>query len=121
MVDLKATKPYKNGIFLAATKDSAFTIGTLMLNLKDKMGADIDKFYIAHDGFSQNDKTLMRQIAENKENPSQKSAKCEFIDFDKEIFLQKLESARTLKPASNHAQALNYASSAGGGDLSQML
>jgi len=56
-----------------------------MLNLKDKMPLDIDKFYITHDSFNQNDKNLMLKIAQfNKE------AKCEFIDFSKEVFLKKL-------------------------------
>lgn len=56
-----------------------------MLNLKDKMPLDIDKFYITHDSFNQNYKNLMLKIAQfNKE------AKCEFIDFSKEVFLKKL-------------------------------
>ncbi|TQR30348.1 hypothetical protein DMB92_07765 [Campylobacter sp. MIT 99-7217] len=77
----KDPKKYKNAILLVATKDSAFTIGTLLINLKDKMSSCIDIFYIVHDGFSLNDKKLMRQIAQQDKNAS-----CKFISFTKEDF-----------------------------------
>ena len=76
-------KAYKNAILLAGTKDSAFVIGTLLINLKDKMDEFIDIFYIIHDGFSENDKSLMQKIAnENKQIP------CKFVLFTRDDFLQ---------------------------------
>ncbi|MCV3341254.1 UNVERIFIED_CONTAM: hypothetical protein O8I53_02315 [Campylobacter lari] len=46
---------HKLGILLAATKNSSFTIGTLLINIMDVMGEKVDVFYILHDGFSLND------------------------------------------------------------------
>ncbi|EAI6361772.1 hypothetical protein MQA97_001479 [Campylobacter coli] len=56
---------YSLGILLAATKDSAFTIGTLLINIKDKMDISQTIFYIINDGFSQNDKSIMQELAPN--------------------------------------------------------
>lgn len=57
---------YKFGILLAATKDSAFTIGTLLLNILDKMPNQIDVFYIVQDGFLPTDKRIMQEIVESR-------------------------------------------------------
>lgn len=57
-------KKYQFGIILAATQDSAFSIGTLLLNIQHKM-QNIDVFYICNDGFSQNDKKIMQKIVNN--------------------------------------------------------
>ncbi|WP_139452714.1 glycosyltransferase [Campylobacter armoricus] len=62
---------YLLGILLAATKDSAFTIGTLLINIKDKMDISQMIFYIINDGFSQNDKRIMQELVPN----------IKFIDF----------------------------------------
>lgn len=56
---------YSLGILLAATKDSAFTIGTLLINIKDKMDISQTIFYIINDGFSQNDKSIMQELVPN--------------------------------------------------------
>ena len=55
---------YKFGILLAATKDSAFTIGTLLLNILHKIPNQIDVFYIVQDGFCDLDKRIMQEIVE---------------------------------------------------------
>ncbi|WP_300697244.1 hypothetical protein [Helicobacter sp. UBA3407] len=57
---------YKFGILLAATKDSAFTIGTLLLNILHKMPNQIDVFYIVQDGFCDLDKRIMQEIVESR-------------------------------------------------------
>lgn len=64
-------KKYPLGILLAATKDSAFTIGTLLINIKDKMDISQIMFYIVNDGFKQNDKQIMQKLVPN----------IKFIDF----------------------------------------
>ncbi|MBR2148936.1 MAG: glycosyl transferase, partial [Campylobacter sp.] len=64
-------KKYSLGILLAATKDSAFTIGTLLINIKDKMDISQIMFYIVNDGFKQNDKQIMQKLVPN----------IKFIDF----------------------------------------
>ncbi|WP_096015275.1 hypothetical protein [Campylobacter lanienae] len=46
-------KPYKNGILLAATSNSAFAIGTMVANIAEVMSGEVDIFYIVHDGFTQ--------------------------------------------------------------------
>ena len=53
-------KKYKNSILLAATKDSAFALGTMLVNIKEKML--VDMFYIVNDGFSDEDKKAMGKI-----------------------------------------------------------
>lgn len=67
-------KKYQFGIILAATQDSAFSIGTLLLNIQHKM-QNIDVFYICNDGFSQNDKKIMQKIVNNG------GGQIVFIDF----------------------------------------
>ncbi|EGK8087451.1 hypothetical protein IO402_000608 [Campylobacter lari] len=57
---------HKLGILLAATKNSSFTIGTLLINIMDVMGEKVDVFYILHDGFSLNDQNIMQNIVKNK-------------------------------------------------------
>lgn len=57
-------KKYQFGIILAATQDSAFTIGALLLNIRHKM-QNVDVFYICNDGFSQDDKKIMQKIVNN--------------------------------------------------------
>ncbi|WP_180380199.1 hypothetical protein [Campylobacter devanensis] len=37
-------KPYKNGILLAATSNSAFAIGTMVANIAEIMGGEVDIF-----------------------------------------------------------------------------
>lgn len=64
-------KKYPLGILLAATKDSAFTIGTLLINIKDKMDVSQIMFYIVNDGFKQNDKQIIQKLVPN----------IKFIDF----------------------------------------
>ena len=70
---------YKNGILLAATKNSAFTIGTILINIQDIMPNKVDIFYILHDGFNEKDINLMQKISKNK---------AKFIFFDEKTFLQ---------------------------------
>lgn len=48
-------KPYKNGILLAATSNSAFAIGTMVANIAEVMSGEVDIFYIVHDGFTQSE------------------------------------------------------------------
>ena len=60
-------KKYKFGILLAATKDSSFTLGTMIANIKDKMGDFVDIFYIIHDGFSLEDMEAMKKLSKNSE------------------------------------------------------
>lgn len=75
----------KYGILLAATKDSAFTIGTLLVNIKDKMDISQIIFYIVNDGFSQNDKSIMLNIAPN----------IKFIDFTIDDFKRNIKKFNT--------------------------
>lgn len=70
------------GICLAATKDSAFSLGVLLLNIMDKMQKDVDAFYIVNDGFCMKDKELMKAIVQDK--------KITFIDFSIEDFTQNI-------------------------------
>ena len=58
-------KKHKFGILLAATKDSSFTLGVMIANIKDKMGSFVDVFYIVHDGFSPKDKEAMERLAQD--------------------------------------------------------
>lgn len=81
-------KKFQKGILLAATKDSAFTLGTMLVNIKAKMPC-VEVFYIVHNGFSEKDQKAMRQIASQELNDTG-GGHCEFIYFDEEIFLQKL-------------------------------
>ncbi|TLD88085.1 hypothetical protein [Helicobacter sp. MIT 05-5294] len=53
---------YKFGILLAATRDSAFSIGTLLINIQAVMKDKVDMFYIVHDGFVESDKKAMTKI-----------------------------------------------------------
>ncbi|EPP8196410.1 glycosyltransferase [Campylobacter lari] len=73
---------HKLGILLAATKNSSFTIGTLLINIMDVMGEKVDVFYILHDGFSLNDQNIMQKIVKNKT--------IKFIPFTQEDFLATL-------------------------------
>ncbi|TEY03995.1 glycosyltransferase [Campylobacter sp. US33a] len=73
---------YKFGILLAATKDSAFTIGTLLINIKDKMDISQTIFYIINDGFSQNDKLVMQKLVPN----------IKFMDFTIDDFEAKIKN-----------------------------
>lgn len=75
---------YKFGILLAATKDSAFTIGTLLLNILDKMPNQIDVFYIVQDGFLPTDKRIMQEIVESRGGGG--GVNCVFVDFTFEDF-----------------------------------
>ncbi|WP_298496330.1 MULTISPECIES: hypothetical protein [Helicobacter] len=67
---------YKFGILLAATKDSAFTIGTLLLNILHKMPNQIDVFYIVQDGFCDLDKRIMQEIVESRGGGGGKTRVC---------------------------------------------
>lgn len=73
-------KRYKRGILLAATKDSAFAIGSQLVNIIDKMGSFVDVFYIVNEGFDDDDKKAMKKIA----------TEIKFISFIQEDFLNKL-------------------------------
>ncbi|WP_300826858.1 hypothetical protein [Helicobacter sp. UBA3407] len=55
---------YKFGILLAATKDSAFTIGTLLLNILHKIPNQIDVFYMLKNGFCYLDRRILEGIVE---------------------------------------------------------
>ncbi|EAJ1254178.1 hypothetical protein A0Y59_03080 [Campylobacter lari] len=72
---------YSLGILLAATKDSAFTIGTLLINIKDKMDVSQTIFYIINDGFDQNDKLIMQKLVPN----------IKFMDFTIDDFEAKIK------------------------------
>lgn len=73
-------KKYKFGILLAATKDSSFTLGTMIANIKDKMGDFVDIFYIIHDGFSLEDMEAMKKLSKNSE--------IVFSEFTQETFME---------------------------------
>lgn len=78
-------KKYSFGILLCATRDSAFVIGSLMGNVKQKMqesGCDVDIFYCIHDGFSASDQKALYRVAGD--------SKICFESFSKEDFLKKL-------------------------------
>lgn len=79
-------KKYSFGILLCATCDSAFVIGTMIANIKQKMGAEVDIFYLIHDGFTSSDKDALRKIAGSSE--------VKFESFSKEDFINKLNSFR---------------------------
>ncbi|MCI2236263.1 glycosyl transferase [Helicobacter sp. CaF467b] len=72
-------KKHKFGILLAATKDSSFTLGVMIANIKDKMGSFVDVFYIVHDGFSPKDKEAMERLAQD--------SKVVFCEFTQQTFL----------------------------------
>ncbi|NDJ26594.1 hypothetical protein DMB95_01285 [Campylobacter sp. MIT 12-8780] len=54
---------FKRGILLAATANSAFTLGTMMINLLEIMPKKIDIFYILCDDLSPKDKQIMLNLA----------------------------------------------------------
>ncbi|WP_096021329.1 hypothetical protein [Campylobacter lanienae] len=56
-------KPYKNGILLAATSNSAFAIGTMVANIAEVMSGEVDIFYIVHDGFTQGELGAFARIS----------------------------------------------------------
>ena len=76
-------KPYKNGILLAATKNSAFTLGAMIANITDVMSAEVDIFYIVHDGFSASEIEALNRVASGVE--------VKFISFTKEDFISKIK------------------------------
>ncbi|WP_086321931.1 glycosyltransferase [Campylobacter devanensis] len=76
-------KPYKNGILLAATRNSAFTLGAMIANITDVMSAEVDIFYIVHDGFTQSELEAFARVAGG--------AKIKFISFTKEDFISKIK------------------------------
>lgn len=86
-------KPYKNGILLAATSNSAFAIGTMVANIAEVMGGEVDIFYIVHDGFTQGELEAFARVAGG--------AKVKFISFTKDDF------AKRLKPHTNNQNILN--------------
>lgn len=73
-------KKYRFGILLAATQDSSFTLGTMIVNIKDKMGSFVDVFYIVHDGFSAQDKEAMCKVAGDSE--------VVFCEFTQQTFME---------------------------------
>lgn len=79
-------KKYSFGVLLCATCDSAFVIGTMIANIKQKMGEEVDIFYLIHDGFTTSDKDALRKIAGSSE--------VKFKSFSKEDFINKLNSFR---------------------------
>lgn len=72
-------KKYQFGILLAATRDSAFSIGTLLLNIQAVMQDKVDMFYIVHDGFLESDKEIMTKIV--------RGGGVKFVDFSLEDFV----------------------------------
>lgn len=82
---------YELGILLAATKNSSFTIGTLLINIMDVMKQHVDVFYILHDGFNLEDQNIMRKITQGKN--------IHFISFTQEEFLHSL--GKNQKDAAN--------------------
>ncbi|MBP3676520.1 MAG: hypothetical protein J6I71_08590, partial [Campylobacter sp.] len=76
-------KPYKNGILLAATRNSAFTLGAMIANITDVMSAEVDIFYIVHDGFSTSEIEALNRVASGVE--------VKFISFTKEDFISKIK------------------------------
>ncbi|WP_096016661.1 hypothetical protein [Campylobacter lanienae] len=86
-------KPYKNGILLAATSNSAFAIGTMVANIAEVMSGEVDIFYIVHDGFTQSELEAFVRISGG--------AKIKFISFTKDDF------AKRLKPHTNNQNILN--------------
>ncbi|MCH5322547.1 MAG: glycosyl transferase [Helicobacter sp.] len=85
---------YSLGIFLAATKDSAFAVGTMMINIKDKMGGGFDVFYIAHDGFSSKNKEAIEEITH--------PLPVKFLSFTREEFINKLKAKNPKMQLNNH-------------------
>ena len=79
-------KKYKNSILLAATKDSAFALGTMLVNIKEKML--VDMFYIVNDGFSDEDKKAMGKIVNEGGGGL---SKIKFIYFTQKDFLERLK------------------------------
>ncbi|TLD87542.1 glycosyltransferase [Helicobacter sp. MIT 05-5294] len=77
-------KKHSFGILLCATCDSAFVIGSLMANIKQKCGEKVDIFYLIHDGFKTSDKEALRKIAGE--------SIVRFETFTKEDFLAKLNA-----------------------------
>ncbi|MBX7490131.1 glycosyltransferase [Helicobacter turcicus] len=80
-------KKHSFGILLCATCDSAFVIGALIVNIKQKMqenGQDVDIFYCIHDGFSPSDQEALCKVAG--------SSKVHFESFSKEDFLKRLNA-----------------------------
>ena len=77
-------KPYKNGILLAATRNSAFTLGTMIANITDVMSGVVDIFYIVHDGFSISEIEALNRVANG--------VKVKFISFTKEDFISKIKA-----------------------------
>ncbi|WP_297812906.1 hypothetical protein [uncultured Helicobacter sp.] len=57
-------KKYPLGILLCATCDSAFVIGALLANIKEKCADKVDIFYLIHDGFSKSDKKALKHRQE---------------------------------------------------------
>lgn len=73
----------KLGILLAATKNSAFTIGTELINLEFIMGEKIDIYYIVHDGFSDEDMFIMQKIVKN--------TRIKFLNFSSDDFIKNIQ------------------------------
>lgn len=73
----------KLGILLATTKNSAFTIGTELINLEFIMGEKIDVYYIVHDGFSDEDMFIMQKIVKN--------TRIKFLYFSSDDFIKNIQ------------------------------
>ncbi|WP_096018702.1 glycosyl transferase [Campylobacter lanienae] len=86
-------KPYKNGILLAATSNSAFAIGAMVANIAEVMSGEVDIFYIVHDRFTQSELEAFARVAGG--------AKIKFISFTKDDFAKRLE------PHTNNQNILN--------------
>lgn len=80
----KIKKPYKKGIFLAATSDSAFALGVMVGNIKEVMPDEIDIFYIAHDGFTLQEQEAFKKVAGY--------TPIKFISFTKNDLLSRLQT-----------------------------
>lgn len=77
-------KPYKSGILLAATNNSAFAIGAMVANITEVMSGEVDVFYIVHDGFTQSEMEAFCRLCDG--------IKIKFISFTKDDFVTKIQA-----------------------------
>ncbi|WP_104721956.1 glycosyltransferase [Helicobacter mesocricetorum] len=78
-------KKYKFGILLAATSDSHFTLGTMIVNLKDKMQDYIEVFYVISNELSLEYKQSICKVAGN--------SAVVFLKFTYEDFINNLKNS----------------------------
>lgn len=78
---------FEKGILLCATKNSAFTIGTQVINILFQM-PDIEAIYIVHDGFLERDILTIKSLC--------KHIYVKFIYLDESRFIEKLKKYSTV-------------------------